>query len=219
MLSLFQNGFNPASIAGLALWLQIESLAGLANDDPVSTWPDSSGNGRHAIGVTTGRPLYKASPRGVLFDGINDRLDTSAFTQAQPNTIFIATSHAAGATGSMIYINGISSRQQLWMQLSPPQQQAYAGGSLIAGAATVGTFLRVISCIFNGASTNIRENGISKVTADAGANALSGGAIFGTDTFGNWLSGYLYEVLIYSGALSDANRQSVEGYLATKYQG
>jgi hypothetical protein len=35
---------EPGAIPGLTLWLRADGLTGLADGDPVATWPDASGS-------------------------------------------------------------------------------------------------------------------------------------------------------------------------------
>src|SRR5690242_17919770 len=67
----------PAPAAPLLLDLEADTLA-LADDDPVDTWPDESGNNNDALGAGGGAnsPVYKATagPGGkpcVRFDGVD----------------------------------------------------------------------------------------------------------------------------------------------------
>jgi hypothetical protein len=87
--------FAPTDYNGLVFWLKADALA-LANNDPVSSWTDSSGNARHAVQATgASQPLYKtgilnAQP-ALLFDGINDGLQIPAIdlTNAEALTLFL----------------------------------------------------------------------------------------------------------------------------------
>lgn len=57
------GGSDPLGIPDLELWLKMSTLSGLSNDDPITTWPDSSGNGRDATGtgLSGAKPVYKTS--------------------------------------------------------------------------------------------------------------------------------------------------------------
>lgn len=75
--------WTPASIAGLSLWYDATQLAGLANNDPVATWTDASGNANNATqGTASARPTYKTnvqnSKPAVLFDGVDDFMSFAA---------------------------------------------------------------------------------------------------------------------------------------------
>ena len=69
----------PSAIDGLLVWLRAESLSDHADGAAVASWPDSSGNGYHAVqAVGTRQPVYKTSVQNgrsvVRFDGVNDTL-------------------------------------------------------------------------------------------------------------------------------------------------
>src|SRR5690606_16131545 len=79
---------QPSDIPGLVAWWKADALT-LADDDPVATWPDSSGNGHDLAQATSDRrPTFKAGVLNgrpiVRFDG-GDVLATSA-TSAPGNT-------------------------------------------------------------------------------------------------------------------------------------
>lgn len=212
---LATNSFVPSRIAGLALWLSINSLSALANNDPVSTWPDSSGNSRDATGVLTTRPLYKTNILngypGVLFDGSDDKMITVAFTQAQPNTYFLVV-HSSIAF--QIMFDGVTTRQQMWFNTN---LNLFAGSSITNNLSS-GTKGRVITGKVNGASSVTYENGAVVASGDAGSLSTSGGIMIGDSPAGSVpFAGYFCEFLLYAGALSDDDRKMVERYLGAKY--
>jgi hypothetical protein len=66
------NLFTPADLSSLYAWYDASDL-GLANNDPVTSWTDKSGGGRHLTGTA---PTFKTNVQnglsGVLFDGTDD---------------------------------------------------------------------------------------------------------------------------------------------------
>jgi lysophospholipase L1-like esterase len=85
--------FDPASLSPL-IWLKPEAFSAAADNDPVPSWTDSSGNARHLTQATSGnRPVVKKGlgPNShdlVRFDGTNDYLDV-AYTIAQPAEVWM----------------------------------------------------------------------------------------------------------------------------------
>lgn len=71
---------TPSTIFGSGLWGWWKTaIAGLVNNDPVITWPDSSGNGRDLTQATASkRPTYLTNQANglacVRFDGVDDYL-------------------------------------------------------------------------------------------------------------------------------------------------
>lgn len=210
-------GFNPASIAGLQLWLKPESLANLAVFDPIDTWPDSSGNARGAVGIGTARPILirlAGGQLGVQFDGVNDTLTTPAFTVNQPDTIIVAVQNQTADAAQHIYIDAVTLRQVIWTQAT--SINIYAGNT-VPGVTTQTAQPRVISALFVGAAAEIWENGVFKVTGFDGGGPETGGFLIGASAAAGYHNGNIFEVLVYSGALPTADRQAVERYLGAKY--
>lgn len=55
------NAFVPSDVTGMVQWLDVDDLA-LADNDPVATWPDASGNANDADQSTSGdRPVFKTN--------------------------------------------------------------------------------------------------------------------------------------------------------------
>lgn len=65
--------------SGLIARWEADSIVGLNDDDPIATWPDTSGSSRDATqGTAANKPLFKTNifgtKPGVRFDGSNDKL-------------------------------------------------------------------------------------------------------------------------------------------------
>lgn len=52
---------SPATLAGLALWLDPANISGVADGGNITTWPDASGNGRDVTAAGTGNPILRTS--------------------------------------------------------------------------------------------------------------------------------------------------------------
>lgn len=78
------GGFVPTDVGGLVLWLRADTITGLSDGDPVSTWLDESGNGTDATSSSALRPTYQTSEINglpvVRFDGTDDRISWSAIS-------------------------------------------------------------------------------------------------------------------------------------------
>lgn len=88
------RAWDLGSVPNLAAWYRASRIIGLADSDPVTTWPDLSGNGRDLTQATANmKPLWMATagPNStplVRFDGVNDQMRTASFAYNQPNTIY-----------------------------------------------------------------------------------------------------------------------------------
>jgi hypothetical protein len=97
----------------------------------------------------------------------------------------------------------------------------YANIALNATTAYPFPNYQLWSGTFNGASSSIWKNGTQVGAGNAGGSALSGLAVGGLSTSGQY--GYelshslVAEILFYSGSLTTAERQSVSDWLNQKY--
>ncbi len=70
--------FDPRAVPGLVAWYDARYLQ-LADNDPVSTWPDLSGNSHDLIQATTSsKPTFKTNFNNlpaVYFDGVDDYME------------------------------------------------------------------------------------------------------------------------------------------------
>jgi len=80
------SGFNPKSIAGLALWLDASDSSTITlNGATVSQWRDKSGNGRNLSEATANNQPTMSTMNGksaLSFDGVNDSLTNSSTLMA-----------------------------------------------------------------------------------------------------------------------------------------
>ena len=80
------SGFNPKSIAGLALWLDASDSSTITlNGATVSQWRDKSGNARDLSEATANNQPTMSTMNGkaaLSFDGVNDSLSTSSTLMA-----------------------------------------------------------------------------------------------------------------------------------------
>ena len=97
-------------------WYKSESLSSAyANGDPISSWSDSSGNGRDITQATSAnQPLAIASAvNGYMsadFDGSNDLLSSGSYTQSGLVTASIVVAFDSYATyNGLIAVHGASS--------------------------------------------------------------------------------------------------------------
>lgn len=212
---------QPNNIAGLHSWYKADALV-LNDNDPITTWTDSSGGGHDVTQAVAGsKPTYKTSilnSKPVARCDSGDYLQSGAFTEsAQPHTIFITCQTSSGANRNVFDgIGAGTSRHTTYFNGTA------AGGFLYAGAvlnvSTIGTSWFTAAIVWNGASTTMYKNGgAAFVTGDAGSNTLTGitiGARY--DGLEPW-TGDIAEVIVYTAQLTNSNINDVGNYLGTKY--
>lgn len=224
--------FSPTDVAGLAIWVRGDGTLwqdtgritpATANSQPVAVWDDGSGNNRHLINATgTKQPLLMTNQRSglpaVRFDAVDDYLQ-NIFTLNQPVTGFCVcrwpiinryildgTGTPTGAKGSIGHITTANT------------VRLHGGTALASPAGITASAWILISWVLNGNSSEVFLNGVSAVAGAAGANVMAGLTLGTNSGFtGASMGSDIGEVLLYSGALSTTDRQSVENHLLAKW--
>lgn len=211
--------FNPIAMTALAAWFSADA-SGVAyvDGDPMNGWNDRSGNARHLTQATGGsQPVFYDKMRNglpaVYFDG-SKHMRTAAFTLTQPTTVYVVGMSTAtpdyfvdgaGATGTLAVRRGAGN-----FQLVSPT---------ILSGDTGDSEWHVHCGVFNSTSSRIITDNGTITTGDAGTNNASGLTVGGdgTATSANMLNGYVAEVLVFNGAHTDAQAQTVIAYLSNKW--
>lgn len=240
----FTPAFIPTDVAGLRSWHDASDVSTLydatsngsavAADAAIARWEDKSGNGWHLINATSGeRPLRKTAIQNsldcVLFDGIDDKLATfSNFSETGDAdvSVFVAYQKTASTQG---YLFGWGN-----VFLSLGAFGLYDDGifTAVAFAGNNNFILTSINTSFNLLSI-LKSTGAINTTTTSRLNRTSNASTgHSTSTpniqsnpfaLGRWANftgifkGYVGEVIIYDSKISDANRDSVESYLRTKW--
>jgi hypothetical protein len=228
----------PAS--GLALWLRGDAGVQLEGG-AVVRWEDQSGNDRHATAPAGGRPAYVKDPAsgrmGLLFDGKNAHLSftlpvnglsgmtiflVSACTQDQDGGSKTRAEHAAifwdeSASWGTVYLNPFQSRVQWRFGTSQRDNwPTYARPSPIGGAGTITTARK------DGATDSLWVDGQLVMSESGKLPRIAACKDIATIGRGqsqkSFFAGGIAEVLVYTRALPDDERQSVERYLKAKYR-
>ena len=219
--------FNPASIAGLRVWLRADSLA-LADNTPVASWADLSGNG-NSVTQATGmkQPTFKAAQlngRPVLrFDGIDDTLFKTAlagFVCNHGHGIFAVVFPTSASPYCMAVVTNYQKNELRQNNGGGKAQWFIPGGTgQIDGLSSLVSLWKVWTGTYEVATQKLElhVNGVKQSSA-TDASPLSVGDLYigsRNDTYG-WI-GDMAEVLVYDAALTLADRQRVENYLIAKY--
>lgn len=222
------HAFEPSEIAGLQLWLDADDASSvtLEADNKVSQWADGSGNDRHAVEGSSGaQPVYVTEAlygRAVLRLAGSQSLQSPYSQLGVSGTAhsFFAVSHPEEATGYLVHAHGsVSSRDSqsfsvLYFSngnLSIPlggsfEETPYDAEPQIVSAVWDRTE-ETAAKLLNG---TVIDTGIGSATS---SNPLNIGKRDGGANF----AGDIAEIIIYNAALSETDRQTVEGYLAHKW--
>ena len=227
--------FSPTSITGLRLWMDATDTSSMtfSSGSNISQWRDKSGLSNHA--TATGSPVLtgnsiNAFPAIVTSSGQH-------FTGPTSVTGTTLTVFAVAKTTRTLPNNGLD--QRLVSLVNGANVDYGRADSVIAlfnqgsGSSSITTW-RLSSVAGSVIATNTPFQVVSKYDGTNGfiwEDGTSGGSSASSGTFGitkygignqanptseNW-NGSIGEVLIYNVALTDTQRQLVEGYLAWKW--
>lgn len=221
----------PSRISGLQLWLKADSIAGLNDGDALTTWVDQSGVGNNVTQATTAnKPLYKTnivnSLPVVRFDGSNDFMSVatpvitggaysmfivfkSTITAARINPFYVGSNSGVDGYGFEIDIGGLRNIIHRGIAF-------LVGGSATTNFeiwAAIRTTTGPLAALYINGTDDSVTNGTSAIVTPTAITVV--GAIDNLAT--NPLPGDISEIIVYDSALSDANRDSIETYLGTKY--
>lgn len=213
--------FNPLSITGCVLWLDASQIEGLSNNDPVGTWSDLSGTGRHFSQATENKkPLYKTVQQNglpaVVFDGSNDCLNGAAVI-LRPMTQFGVISSGLGVSAAIM--DGTYSGIRPVCYRGSSKINLYAGSGAIGATTWSDDTYAVASCIFTTTTTGSAWlNGALEINnASIGSANYLTSLQLGAFSASSFYPTHAGEILIYDSVLSDANRIAVENYLIEKW--
>lgn len=225
------SSFTPATIAGLQLWLDASDASTLydatsggslvAADGSVARWEDKSGNARHATQGTSGkRPTRKTSVQNGR-DAL--RLSSSAFLtsmslSANDWTFFFAVKPSTATSGSRFYFDASVGRLIAAQVQGNTTEPGWYDGTWKSGDA-VTTSAQVLTWRLAAAGATLYRNGTSIVSGSYTQKAIGGDVCLFAENNTDYdhANGDVFEVLMYQGALSLADREAVENYLLEKW--
>lgn len=227
--------FSLDQLGTVHFWARANDLA-LVDGDPVSSFTDRSGNGRHATQATAAKkPTFKTGIAGfngnpcLQFDGVDDVLATPAFGlgvftiiavwKASANGVVYFLKNSGGAGAPYLYTStGMTSELYRGVTNHSDRQHALNWG--------IGSVMRISTHRFNGthASHTLRLQG-TNIAWTNGAGTANPGTGLETNPLGIGsrddgalnINGYLAEIIVYAASLSDAACLQAEQNLGAKY--
>lgn len=223
------TGFNPKAIANLALWLDANDTSTVTIETGVKSWADKSGNGKTFTQDTlNSQPSYTSTLNGkrvVSFNGTSHQINNNTNIINSANvTIFVVGQRNSGTFGG--YITSMDSAGS--GDLSPAiiiqsTNVAVRGdnGTLATGSAGGFAGPSVITGVVTNWAPSIYVGGALVQSQAAGGTPgpLNTKTAIGTYRIaaGNYLNGYIGEIICYSRVLTTTQRQTVERHLGKKW--
>lgn len=205
-------------VHGIVLWLRSEEIP----IGSVALWKDVSGNGNDATqAVVASQPQGIANQlnghAAVIGDAVNDILTTEVqVTTSRQYSLFIVYKYTNNGT---VIVNGSTvNGWGFYTQASQrtPLNPGVAG--MIDGLCT--SNFEILSQRYNGSITDFFVNGVAQsITGNTSIPNTPSGicSLFAMPDASLFFGGSIAEILIYPTARSDADRQTVQAYLGTKY--
>jgi len=222
-------GFNPASIPGLALWL--DGTTGLfdatSGGNPVTTdgssvarWEDRSGNARHATQATANqRPVLKTSIKNgrniVRFNSTNGlNIPSIVSTDQTPVWIFCVNYFSS----AIPYYNFMNLNQFAYFYLDPTAKVGI-GRQYATDEVQVNYSINTWS-VLGGFSERSGGNTNTKIrinqTETSKTTTTTGGSVYNLVGGFFWI-GDAAEILVYNSSLSTEAILLIEKYLNNKW--
>jgi hypothetical protein len=240
------KGFDPRSISGLALWLDAADASTITlNGSSVSQWNDKSGNNRHfSQSSATWQPAYWTAAingrNALAFDGVNDRIGrvNDAWAYNYPVAVFAVFRATSGVWANSynglygFYGNSSGSARSYGVFIKSNGRSA-----IYAVAGSQHNYDGTGSVTYSLQTTHVFSATIANNSIQGFGDGAEDGSVSGTFTlntnapsplqdmnvgsdpmfsrFTQWLIGEA--IIVAGGAISTADRQRVEGYLAHKW--
>ena len=228
--SLVNSPFTPLNVPGCALWLDgadSSSASMTLSGSSITAWKDKSGNGvSFTIGGTP--TLSNAAYNGrssVYFNGSTNFYNTTFNLNLINHSFFIVVTETSGGNAGVLIFHNISAGTYDFNATNGLEFDSPEFG--VEGNYANQPYSNLTYGIYGDTATSstsnliLYKNGTSVVTKTGLTAQTSTGLVIGSRVYPSnymiYMTGYVSEVLVYSTALTNAQRQQVEGYLAWKW--
>jgi len=226
----FLKQFIPTDLAGCVLWLDGADVSSMTlSGSTVGQWNDKSGNGYNMTQVTSSQyPTLGTSTNGnrmlTFTQGSSTVLSNAIFGTcigSRVATYFLVEYNMtapSGNPGPFGYVSsGAGNNYGIVMQYN----SGFTGGlqpfqSVVSSFTSSTPRIDYLYAQSNGTNMVGFVNGTSATVSSTTYGGYSGAFYVGYATNG-YISGNICELLVYNVALSESQRQQVEGYLAWKW--
>lgn len=236
------TGFNPKSISGLKLWLDVASTSSLTlNGSTVSQINDLSGNGFHATqGTANNQPTYQATgfnSKPTLYFDTTDSITSSATIAdyfltptTSPTMVLVMVCYmpTIANNGGLVFGSDSQANGRVYFNSHTGGSTLYfdtvnaSGGRLgIAGQGDTGWTTPHIMTVYRiGATMVVRRNGVeigSKANASGNYATTTAKMQIGKCDTAGLNAMYMSECVVYAAALSSSQITTIERGLGKKW--
>jgi hypothetical protein len=238
-LGLFNSDpWTPSQIT-TDLWFDAADASTITlNGSTVSQWNDKSGNARNISQVTTAnQPTYSSVNSTITFDGSNDILSNAsvgATDLASVTLIAVIKMNSGGGTEDVVMgIGQTGNLGRIRTFYRGPNQTTvgFAGWGADVGTSTHSWDIGGDYHIFSGWNTALGTTNTVRLSRDgvtptvhstggslvASINGFGVGSLQGGSVANYYSAISVKEIIVLYSAVTDTNRQLIEGYLAWKW--
>jgi hypothetical protein len=213
----FYTVFSPLSIPGCALWLDASDSSTVTGSSPITGWTDKSGNNQ-SVTINSGPEYGTTQQHGkktMYFSGnsittsIPTAVGTGDFTLIavwNPYSVGLFTVLSLGTSQSSSQSLGYNGSLFNFYQFGSYESHYVTSPKW---AVQIGTRIASVKKVY------VTGTGATPSTSDTFDEQDTTVVIGNGDTFS--ITGEVAEILIYTGTMSDSNRQQLESYLAQKW--
>ncbi len=233
---------NPVE-SGISAWFKADAITDshvtgtLSHNAVVDTWVDASGNGITA--TKSGSPRYREGGANgrpyVFFDG-SSKFDIPFNAALNPNefTVFIVansndstvaeqgiiyTREAADKGWEVRYRFGSNNKIRLALYNAGADEVSDSTDTLLAGRQHVQLHAHTVDFTGSDYTTKLYNKGEEQDSDSGDTYTLvdDDNMQIGARGSSGFLTGHIYEILLYNRILTQSEREQVEGYLSKKY--
>lgn len=212
--------FNPNFDGNLLAWYDGDTLA----TDPANTWSDRSTN-NFDLTLFNAPSIINNAINGhdaLRFDGINQygqNID-AGFIRNQPQTVYVVFKEITWTIFDTVFNGtGVANQQALYQETITPQLNMFAGNSApISNPNFVLNTYNIMTCLYNGANSEIRTNNNAAIVGNSGlqnAVGLTIGARYDGTNF--YLNGEIAYIILRSNADTTATQNIFINFLKNRF--
>jgi len=209
--------FNPLSIGGCALWLDAADSTTVTGTSPITAWLDKSSAGR-TVTITSG-PTYGSTTRnGKNTMSFNNNVISSSIASAVGTgdfTLIAVWYQSSAGTNTVLSLGAVASSSQS-LGYSGNKYNFYQYGSLESAYTTTPTWVVQVGTRISSVKKVYVTGTPGTTPASDSFNVTNTTVTIGKgDNFA--IAGEIGEIMVFTGTMSDPNRQLLESYLAQKW--
>ena len=209
--------FYPQTISSLVLWLDAADSTTVTGTSPITAWTDKSSAGR-TVTITSG-PTYGTTIRNSLKTmSFNNNVISSSIASAVGTgdfTLIAVWYQSSAGTNTVLSLGTVASSSQS-LGYSGNKYNFYQYGSLESAYSTEPGWVVQVGTRISSIKRLYITGTIGSVPASDSFNVTDTTVTIGKgDNFA--ITGEIAEIMVYTGTMSDTNRQLLEGYLAQKW--